>query len=227
MADIDNELQIITNAEYGEEVRTAIHDAIFKINQGGGGSEESAFGMHAGIINPSFYEKATVINPIKGFVHVRATSEYEGIIPKPVSDAIKYAPVDVDDYDAFYVRQGRVFPLDHFDNFYKVFLFSVGAVRIESYRDPIYPEGIYSFRIRDVFSSTFNPYMADVPISGYATSTGWYQFEEPVTAVDHAFTNCVEYSGGTQRTTFPVPCNVLYNTELIQCANSDISLISK
>ena len=52
MADISNEIAVIRTAEYGEEVRSSICDAIEKINsEGGGGNGKMDIRCGLGIAN--------------------------------------------------------------------------------------------------------------------------------------------------------------------------------
>lgn len=63
MADIIAELQIIKNGIYGKDIRMAIHDAIQKVNEDGGGGSSSigvdiaslsSYGVVEGDITESF-----------------------------------------------------------------------------------------------------------------------------------------------------------------------------
>lgn len=49
---IDHELQIIQEGRYGEDVRYAIHDALYKLNQNGGGG---GGGNGAALVGPGIY----------------------------------------------------------------------------------------------------------------------------------------------------------------------------
>lgn len=50
MAVIDNELDVIKNGRYGSDIRMAIHDALKKVNQNGGGSGEKSLIIGNGIV---------------------------------------------------------------------------------------------------------------------------------------------------------------------------------
>lgn len=241
MANISSELQLIQEAEYGEEVRTAIHDAILKINNesgGGGGGDEGVLGMPIGVIERTFYDKATVINPIRGAVHIRTLSDYDGLIPQTVYSALSCVEdqtgISLSSSTVFYVRQGKVYNFDtDLENYYKIYLISGGAVSIESYQDSMYPD-VTLFRMRPGSSepgAMFNPYRAIVPISG-GSGAYWYRYENPVTVDDHAFTNCVAIAGGTKQKATPIPCttlgfNIYTGARDIFCDTTMMSIITK
>jgi hypothetical protein len=210
MADISNEIAVIRTAEYGEEVRSSICDAIEKINNGGSGpSPDSNF--FAGAVKQNVNGGGCVLNDIKGTPEPRSMQEYKASIPRAVYDAVNYMCenysdrfIDLDTCQFLYVKQGKLRAMD-MDSFYTIILLSNGAsidatvTNINQVIDTMYPNAVF-YNVRNytgsfwVITISTSGDLSTIGI-GEATSEQNYTFTK-------AFHNCVNSTG---ETTYQIP----------------------
>lgn len=237
MADISTELGIIQSAEYGEQVRTAIHDAIFKINkESGGGGEEDAMSMYAGLIHQSLYGRGTILDTSSGELNIKKTSDYADVVPYPVYDAVQYTynnvewiqsvTSSIDDIHFIYVRQGRARPNDSRDNWYDIFLSTTKSFRIASngnslfplynFYDVMYP-GIFYYVTAGI--NGFNPQQDAINRIETKNSENYYYLPQ-------VFSSCYSYIDSQPQNILPFPCYAAFDPGDVVCYDAEIKVCS-
>lgn len=235
MADISTELRTIQQAEFGEQVRTAIHDAIFKINEEGGGSGQS---MRVGVVQQVVDHEGIILNRVVGVQHQRIMSEYEGVLPETVYDAVEFIceqyDLKIDECQILYILQGRVKAeiMEPYQQYYKVIVTPMGLVpnnaimAIYSYEDPMY-EGELFYTLKNSIDTM---YFVDADaINGFDPSTtlygeaildsGWYR-------ISNAFHNCYLNNDGSKQHWLPMHCNTTFNPSIIIAYDDNVEFIT-
>lgn len=235
MADISTELRTIQQAEFGAQVRTAIHDAIFKINEEGGGSGQS---MRVGVVQQVVDHEGIILNRVVGVQHQRVMSEYEGVLPETVYDAVESIceqyDLGIDECQILYILQGRVKGenIEPYQQYYKVIVIPMATVptnsvmEVYSSTDPMYEDELF-YTVKRSTGTMYYTY-ADA-INGFDPSTtlygeaildsGWYRISD-------AFHNCYLNNDGSKQHWLPMHCNTTFNPSIIIAYDDNVEFIT-
>ena len=235
MADISTELRTIQHAEFGEQVRTAIHDAIFKINEEGGGSGQS---MRVGVVQQVVDHEGIILNRVVGVQHQRVMSDYEDTIPEEVYDAVEFLceqyDLTLDECRVMYILQGRVKAeiLEPYQQYYKVIVIPMyivptnATMLIYSSTNPIYEDELF-YNIKRSTGTMYYTY-ADTA-NGFDPETAPYGeavYDSDAYKISEAFHNCCLNRNGSKQHWLPMKCNVTFNPSIIIASDDNVEFLT-
>lgn len=173
-----------------------------------------------------------------GQQHQRVMSDYEGIVPEMVYDAVEFLceqyDLTLDECRVMYMLQGRVKAeiLEPYQQYYKVIVIPMAtvptnsAIEVYSSTDPLYEDELF-YTVR---RSTGTMYYIDAdavngfdpesaPYGEATSSSGSY-------TILKAFHNCYLNNNGSKQHWLPMKCNVTFDPSIIIAYYDDVEFLT-
>ena len=192
----------------------------------------------AGEVQQTPTVRSVVLAKKTGQQHQRVLSDYEGIIPEMVYDAVEFLceqyDLTLDECRVMYILQGRVKAeiLEPYQQYYKVIVIPMDIVPtnttmlIYSSTNPMYEDELF-YNIKRSTGTMYYTY-ADTT-NGFDPETAPYGeavYDSDAYKISEAFHNCCLNRNGSKQHWLPMKCNVTFNPSIIIASDDNVEFLT-